>query len=82
MTCERQREIADMTAASLRACLEPPCLPQEGPLLPLPTATCAGPQRPLPRLRGGAAALPAAACQPDNWCLIPRSALAPPGAPH
>ena len=46
-----------MEAASLRACLEPACLPQEGPLLPLPTAIRAGPQRPLLPFAGEAAVL-------------------------
>ena len=50
------------TAASLRACLEPACLPQGVSLLPLPTPSRGGP-RAAPR-------------QPDNWCLIPRSAPA------
>ncbi len=66
------------TAASLRACLESACLPQEGSLLPLPTPSRGGPAvpAPLPK-REWLRCRRAAPCQPDNWCLIPRSALAP-----
>ena len=51
------------TAASLRACLEPACLPQGGSLLPLPTPSRGGPAvpAPLPKRSGcGAAVLPRA----------------------